>query len=166
MNKVQQAAHDIKKKGVHALSTAARGHLLRLDRFLQPHPGGPIWDSRHVKGGPFAQRRGPEYAGCCSHILRPRSLPCWQCVANFLKHLALSIGSCAVSAGPIHAKLVVRGSSTQAAAFELCCARGWCLPGMLRYSHRLCMQKDEVRGRGSWSNSAQNSSQVHVQSRY
>ena len=58
MIKVQQAAHEIKKKGVHALSTAARDHLLRLNCFLQPHRGGPIWISRHVKGGPFAQRRG------------------------------------------------------------------------------------------------------------
>jgi hypothetical protein len=53
----------LKKKGVHALSTAARVHLLRLNCFLQPQPGGPILDSRHVKGGPFAQWRGPEYAG-------------------------------------------------------------------------------------------------------
>ena len=39
MIKVQQAAHDIPPKGVHALSTAARGHLLRLNCVLQSHPG-------------------------------------------------------------------------------------------------------------------------------
>ena len=64
-----------------------------------------------------------------------------------MKHMALSISNGAVSTGPIHAKLVVCGSLVQAEAFELCCARGRCLTGMLRYSHRVGMQKDLVRGR-------------------
>jgi hypothetical protein len=55
MINVQQAAHDIYKKvSTHsAQQPEGRGHLLRLNFLLQPHPGGPIWDSRHVKGGPF-----------------------------------------------------------------------------------------------------------------
>ena len=51
MIRVQQAAHDIPKKGfprrLHALSTAARGRLMRLNWFLQPHLGGLIWYSGH-----------------------------------------------------------------------------------------------------------------------
>jgi hypothetical protein len=72
--------------------------------------------------------------------------------ANSSKHMALSTGNCVVSSGPVHA--IVQGSVAQAETFELCHARGRCLPGMSRYSHRVCMQKYLVRGmrdlRGYW----------------
>ncbi len=106
---------------------------------------GVIWNSRHVKCCLFAQRGGPEYAGWYS----PYS-PATKCAfltsgCRFLD--ALSTGNCAPVSGvhcplaplngPIHAKLVVPGSLVQA---EACCARGRCLPGMLRYRHHTAIE--------------------------
>ena len=148
MIKVQQAAHDIPKKRCPRTQHSSQRPPAAFKLVFTASPGEVQFETlRHVKCGPFAQRPGPEYAGCCFHILLSRSVPSWQWVANFSKHLAISTGNCAVSTDPIYAKLVMRGSPAQAAAFELCCARDLCLPGMLRYSHRLYMQKDLVRGR-------------------
>ncbi len=115
-----------------------------------------------MKGGPFAQRRGPEYAGCCSHILWPRSLPCRQCVTNFLKYLALSNESPSVAVRCPLAPFMQNSSCEgprQAAAFELCCARGCCLPGMAcadTVIDSVCKRMKSEEGGlvwGSWSNS-------------
>ena len=78
--------------------------------------------------------------------------PATKCVfltvgSQFLVALDTYTGYCAVSTDSIHANLVVRGSLAQDEEIELFFATGRCLLGMLRYSHRVCMQKDLVRGR-------------------
>ncbi len=70
-------------------------------------PGNPSWDSRHVKCCLFAQQRRRKYARSLPHILRPRSGPPWQRVANFFRHLEHSTGKCVVYSDPIHATHVV-----------------------------------------------------------
>jgi hypothetical protein len=70
MIKVQQAAHEIpQNKNVHAFSTAAQGHLLRLNCFLQPGVVGrtqrkPDTRVQPTSGIPWRQIKRHSCAGC------------------------------------------------------------------------------------------------------
>ncbi len=127
----QEAAHDT--KSVHVPRSAARGQRLRWIYFLQPDPAGPIWTSRHVKCGLFAQWWRPKHAGFVppyspatnSAFLTSQFLdaPVLCPLAPFMQHLSW------------------RRSLGQAETIELSDSRGRCFQGMLRHCHSSCMQK-------------------------
>jgi hypothetical protein len=108
-------------------------------------PGGPIWDSRHVKCGLLAQQRGRKYAESLPHILRPRSRPFLQRLADLFRHLAPSTGDCEVNSDSI--QLLFRQRSLgPAGTIELSASSGRGFPSMLRHCHRACVQKFLVYG--------------------
>jgi hypothetical protein len=66
----------------------------------------PVWDSGHVKCCLLAQQWRCKYAESLPHILRPRSGPSIERLADFLRHPPPSTGDCAVKSVSIRAALL------------------------------------------------------------
>ncbi len=105
MIKVQQAVHD-NPKNAPTYSTQRPQATGCVEIVFYSLIRGSNLDSRHVKCGLLAQHRCRKYAESHPHILQLHSGPSSQRLADFLRHLAPSIGDCAVNSDSIRATLV------------------------------------------------------------
>jgi hypothetical protein len=170
MIKVQHAAHDIEKKGVHALSTAARGHLLRLIFFCSLTRGfqfGTLdtWRAVPLPNGRALNTQGavPIFSGhevCLVDNVYPISRSTWHSPSVTVRCPLAPFMQNSPCEGP---RRRLQRSNCAAPGAGACRA---CSNTVI---DSVCKRIKSGEGglvRGSGPNSAQNSSQVHVQSRY